>query len=82
MRGADVASDHHLVLAKVSLKLKKFKQICPGARKKYQVSLLQDQSKKDEFSIKLSNRFQVLQELDDTDVEDHWSRVKIPAKKS
>ena len=76
MRGADVASDHHLVLAKVSLKLKKFKQICPGARKKYQVSLLQDQSKKDEFSIKLSNRFQVLQELDDTDVEDHWSRVK------
>ena len=37
---------------------------------------MQDQSKKDEFSIKLSNRFQVLQDLDDTDVEDHWSRVK------
>ena len=76
MRGADVASDHHLVLAKVSLKLKKFNQICPGARKKYQVSLLQDQSKKDEFSLNLTNRFQVLQDLDDTDVEDHWSRVK------
>ena len=76
MRGADVASDHHLVLAKVSLKLKKFNQVCPGARKKYQVSLLQDQSKKDEFSLKLTNRFQVLQDLDDTDVEDHWSRVK------
>ena len=76
MRGADVASDHHLVLAKVSLKLKKFNQVCPGARKKYQVSLLQDQSKKDEFTLKLTNRFQVLQDLDDTDVEDHWSRVK------
>ncbi len=76
MRGADVASDHHLVLAKVSLKLKKFKQVCPGARKKFQVSLLQDQSKKDEFSIKLTNRFQALQDLDDMEVEDHWSRVK------
>ena len=76
MRGADVASDHHLVLAKMSLKLKKFKPVSPGARKKFQVSLLQDQCKKDEFSIQLSNRFEVLQDLEDTEIEDHWSRVK------
>ena len=47
MRGADVASDHHLVLAKVKLKLKRFEPVGDNGRRKFQVGLLQDPKKKE-----------------------------------
>ena len=62
-RGADVASDHHLLTARLKLKLKKNKTETTAYSQKYNVSLLRDAEKQGEFRLKLSNKFEVLQDL-------------------
>ena len=62
-RGADVASDHHLLLAKLKLKLKKNWMGEQTERRKYNVSVLKDPKTKEEFNLSLINKFKVLQEL-------------------
>ena len=75
-RGADVGSDHHLLLAKLKLRLKKHGTRRETKRRKFQVSIL-DGDKKDEFQLQLRNRFQPLADLEeDIDVETHWTKVK------
>ena len=76
LRGADVGSDHHLVIAKVKIKLKKYKKENNGCRKKYQVNLLQDDNKKKDFQLELSNKFQALENLEDLPIEEHWKEIK------
>lgn len=77
-RGADVASDHHLVITRVKLKLK----TNPGVitrRQRYNVSLLRDNEERGEYQNRLYNKFQVLQELvaeDDIPMEHQWSNFK------
>ena len=77
-RGADCASDHHLVTARVKLRLKK--QVTePGVvRRKFNVGLLRDMNTQQQYSISLTNRFHVLSELwdDDTDMHTQWCQVK------
>ena len=74
-RGADVGSDHHLLLAKVKLHLKQHSNRT-GTKRRYQVSLLEG-DKKEEFQLQLRNRYSVLAELrEDQDVEAQWQGVK------
>ena len=77
-RGADVASDHHLVVGKVQLKLRRFHRMetRPGIR--FNTDLLRDQGIKEAFTIELSNKFQALANLDEEDaaVEPAWERIK------
>jgi len=73
-RGADAASDHHLLLAILKLKLKSYNKNRGTNRPKYEVGHLQS-GKKEEFGISLRNRFQPLELLDD-DVETHWMKIK------
>ena len=80
-RGADVASDHHLLLAKLKLKLKKNWMKEHKKRHKYNVSVLKDPKTKEDFNLSLINRFQVLQEVleqeeEEVDVETHWQHVQ------
>ena len=44
----------------------------PGV--KYNVNFLKDKATKDQFNITLSNKFQILEELDN--IEDQWSQIK------
>ena len=80
MRSADVGSDHHLVLAKVKIKM--VKQIkAKGPRKKYCVEKLKDPSVQEAFKIKLSNKFSVLSNLGEDEenvgsVEETWTKIK------
>ena len=74
-RGADVASDHHLLIAKLRLKLKRF-STTQNHRVKYNVNFLQEQEKKKEFCITLSNKYSALSQLEDESVENHWQLVK------
>ena len=61
-RGADAASDHHLLVARVRLKLKRnFQPRNP--RIKYNVHYLMDSDTVRSFWLSLSNRFQPLQDL-------------------
>ena len=76
MRGADVSSDHHLLMTTVRLRLKRF---TTTKSTKYNVGLLRDKGTQAAIQISLSNRFQSLQELtedDETDIETQWEHCK------
>ena len=81
-RGADVASDHHLLIAKLKLKLKKnWTEATTMKRQKYNVSLLKDSTtEKSVFRLSLTNKYQALQELLEEEyevtIEDQWQKVK------
>ena len=73
-RGADVASDHHLLVSHVKVKLRRdffFLDKRTTDQARYDVTLLKDSNKLEEFNIKLQNRFDVLQDLM---AEEVWSR--------
>ena len=78
MRGADVSSDHHLLMTTVKLRLKRF-TTANSTWTKYNVGLLRDKDTQAAFQISLSNRFQPLQELiedNETDIETQWEHCK------
>ena len=72
-RGADIASDHHLIVSKIKLKLKKDNSR-QNKTTRYDTSLLKNTPVRDEFNIKLQNRFQVLQDMVvwDESAEGRW----------
>ena len=72
-RGADVNSDHHLVIAKLQIKLKNI-PVEKSLRVKYDLGKLKDRKTLSEFKIKLSNRFEILG--DASTVEDEWKQIK------
>ena len=76
-RGADAASDHHLVTAKMRLKLKRNNN--PQAdRRRYNVLMLQDPTVQTEYKVALANRYQALQETleENISVEERWKHQK------
>ena len=76
-RGADAASDHHLLVANIKLKLKKHNNR-RQTTKRYDVKKLKNKDKKAEFQVELRNRFTILHnmEQDQLTTEDHWKRIK------
>ncbi|VDP26551.1 unnamed protein product [Schistosoma margrebowiei] len=67
-RGADIASNHHLPVVKMKLKLKKHK---------FNTAFLRDTDKLNKFKIALSNRFQAFHDLlngEGTTMESNWMR--------
>ena len=71
MRGADLPSDHHLLV----MTMKHATTTTPHTR--YNVGLLRNREVKAQFQLKLSNRFQPLQELEDeTNMEGMWEDTK------
>ena len=63
MRGADVASDHHFLVARWKLKLRRNWTERTNQRLGYNIFLLKETNKRKEFRITLSNKFQALQEM-------------------
>ena len=79
-RGADVASDHHLLVAKVQLKLRRNWTGEKNQRKKFNTALLRDPAAAEKFKIELKNKFHALQELDEEgeerNIDGMWKVVK------
>ncbi|VDO79852.1 unnamed protein product [Schistosoma margrebowiei] len=78
-RGADIASDHHLVVAKLKLKLKKNWTIGQTTLPRFNTAFLRDTNKINEFKIALNNWFQALQDLlkeEGTTIEYNWKSIK------
>ncbi|VDO97044.1 unnamed protein product [Schistosoma margrebowiei] len=78
-RRADIASDHHLLLAKMKLKLKKHWTMGRTISQKFNTAFLQDTNKLNKFKIVLSNKFQAFHDLlsgEGTTVESNWKGIK------
>ena len=69
MRGTDIASNHQLVRSKIKLKLKR-KQKNKAIRKKFDIIKLQHPAIKTQFSLKLRNKYDILQDYDEKDDEE------------
>ncbi|VDP70623.1 unnamed protein product [Schistosoma curassoni] len=78
-READLASDHHLLVTKMKLKLKKHCTTGWTVSQKFNTAFLQDTDKPNEFKIVLSNKFQAFHDLlngEGTTMENNWKRIK------
>ncbi|XP_075316757.1 uncharacterized protein LOC142376932 [Odontesthes bonariensis] len=78
LQGADVSSDHHLIVTSARLRLKRY-STNTNPRKRFNVGLLKDKDIQTAFKLSISNRFQPLQELfkeEDIDIENQWQQAK------
>ena len=74
-RGADVGSDHHLIVADVKLKLSRTNGLKNRA-KRYDTLKLKLPEHQTEFKLELRNRFAILQDMEEEDVEAQWAAIK------
>ena len=75
-RGADVGSDHHLLIAKFRLRLKRL-PTPPRRNRPFAVMKLKEPMMTKQFQLEIQNRFQALAEPDEDDeVEDRWTNLK------
>ena len=83
-RGADAASDHHLVVGCLKLKLKRFFKTSPKPSHRYNTALLKDAATRDKLTLELSNRFQALTTLSEEagSAEEIWEKSKTAWKKA
>ncbi|VDO93771.1 unnamed protein product [Schistosoma margrebowiei] len=78
-KGDHIASNHHLVVANLKLKLKKNWTTGQTAVQRFNTAFLRDTDRFNEFKIALNNRFQALQDLlkeEETTMEDNWKSIK------
>ena len=79
-RGADIGSDHHLVVAKFKMKIQANSQRTRQLRKRYDISKLKEDMKARElFKIELKNRFQILTDMvniENKSVEETWRKTR------
>ena len=76
MRGADVGSDHHLLMAKVRIKIVKVRKE-RSCRVRFDVTRLSDLETRDQFKLVLQNRFECLQQLEEEpSVDDEWREIE------
>ncbi|VDO49322.1 unnamed protein product [Schistosoma margrebowiei] len=78
-RGAEITSDHHLVVANLKLKLKKNWTTEQTTLQRFNTVFLRDTDKHNEFKIALNSSFQALQDLlreKETTMEDNWKNIK------
>ena len=77
-RGADAASDHHLVLTKLKLKLKS-RDEKRNNRTRYNVEFMNDKERMETFRLTLSNKYDTIQDLldeENMEVNPHWECLK------
>jgi len=74
-RGADVASDHYLVMARIKVKLKA-RSVTKNATKQpgFNVIQLKDEEVHTRYNVELQNRFEALEWA--TNIADEWENIK------
>ena len=75
-RGADAASDHHLVIAILKTKLKAYNDQAGRPSHKFNVHILKERNKAEEFQIELRNKFSVLSHLTEETIEEQWQSMR------
>lgn len=74
-RGANVGSDHTLVMGKLKAMIQSIKKSRSQRNPRLDISKLMTVQQK-EFSLSLTNTFQALADLEDGSLEKKWERVK------
>ncbi|XP_016096349.1 craniofacial development protein 2-like [Sinocyclocheilus grahami] len=72
-RGADIGSNHNLVVAKCQLWIKRV-PTQPRRPRPFDLAKLKDLNMATQFQIELRNRFEALADL--TDIEQHWTGIQ------
>nr|KAG5692669.1 hypothetical protein BaRGS_022669 [Batillaria attramentaria] len=75
-RGADAASDHHLVIAAIKIKLKAYRDQADRPSHKYNVHSLKESVKTNAFRCELRNRFSALDTPPEETIEEHWHDLR------
>ena len=75
-RGADVASDHHLVIGVIKIKLRTFKDTADRASAKFNTQRLREARIKQAFSTDMKNRLDALAIEEATPIDQHWEALK------
>ncbi|VDO97207.1 unnamed protein product [Schistosoma margrebowiei] len=78
-RGADIASDHYLLVAKIKLKPKKHWTMGREISRSFNTAFLRDTNKLNKFKIVLSNKFQAFHDLlngEGTTLESDWKGIE------
>lgn len=75
-RGADVHSDHHLVLAEMRMKVASTKSVHAKASRKFNISRLADKTTHLQFKEALNRRYMDLDHQADFDLDTTWNRLK------
>ncbi|KAL9979384.1 hypothetical protein ACROYT_G017038 [Oculina patagonica] len=78
MRGADIDSDHHLVIGTFRMKLAAKRKVGVSGRKRFNTAKLRDMGVREEVTVTLRNKFEVLADIDedDQDVDRMWQHCK------
>ena len=71
-RGADAASNHHLVVADLKVKLKVYRDRADRPSHKYNAHILKDQTKAEVYQCELRNRFSAIAHQLEESVEETW----------
>ena len=75
-RGSDVGSDHHLLIPNIKLKLCRTKKSSKTIlSKRFDTEKIQHVAKKNEFILKLKNKFDCLENLGE-DVKNTWNNIE------
>jgi hypothetical protein len=75
-RGADIGSDHHLVIASVQMKIIANKKKQDIMRRRLDVKKLKNAQLKQDYKMELRNQFEALNHSDDGDIEETWDKIK------
>ncbi|XP_062532962.1 craniofacial development protein 2-like [Bombyx mori] len=75
-RGADIDSDHHLVVAEVRLKIAVPHRKPDKAARKFNIRKLEDSNCREKFSLSLKNSFELLKEIEDEQMDETWDRIR------
>jgi len=75
-RGADAASDHHLVMADLKVKLKVYRHRVDRPSYKYNVHSLKDKIKAEIYQCELRNWFSALAHQPEESVEETWRGLR------
>ena len=74
-RGADIGSDHHLMIARIRIKIAAIKKHFETRKMKYDVGKLKNEHIKQQFKLELKNKFDALS-IEGDDIEEHWFKIK------
>ena len=73
-RGADVGSDHILLIAKIKLSLRAKRR--KVERRRLDTGRLKDEKVREDFALKIFNRFEVLMDKEVEGVDDFWMEYR------